>query len=253
VVSWGLFGDDGLETRVQAKDISCSHPVLGGHEPLIPADKISEQILFDPDMSLVKNPKLRGSVIQAFRCFCSANRNMLNGCSLNISTMDGIVVTAPCRRGRTKVEYVYNSSTTSGFTGVCFAAGVQISTPTGEKNIEDLKVGQPVLAFDHTKNAVIIAKVTKTFKHPGKPYGELLMSNNAKLSVTAEHPFYSVEKKKYVEAEKLETGETLRLIDGTTVTVTSYRPNTGTADVFNIQVDGLKNYFAGKVLVHNKF
>ena len=197
--------------------------------------------------------------IKIFDCFCRINRNLLDNCTSEIQYNDTVngergyyEAKLTCVNGHMKEDgsfHVY-----SGDIGSCFVAGTKVLTPSGDKNIEEFKVGDDVLAYDHKDNTVKTSKVTKVFKHINKKYGELYLSNGTKLLVTDVHRFYSVDKKDYVRAGKLKVNEKLLVNNGKnteTVTVTKYIKSAAKADVYNITVKDFNNYFADKILVHN--
>lgn len=45
----------------------------------------------------------------------------------------------------------------------CFVGGTKISTPSGEKSIEDVQVGDVVYGYDHSAECVVESRVTDTF------------------------------------------------------------------------------------------
>jgi len=188
----------------------------------------------------------------AFKCFCDLNKNLLDGCYINEYTSTGNTFAAICKKGEV-VFYIgdYNRRNTMP----CFVAGTKISTPTGDKNIENIKAGDEVYSYDHKDNKVKVAKVTKPYIRKNKQYGELVLSNGIKLNATPEHRFYVVNKKKYIAVSKLTPNDKVYLYTGDKMeelTVVSYTL-TGKADVYNFNVKDFHNYFAGKVLVHNMY
>ena len=81
-----------------------------------------------------------------------------------------------------------------------------------------------------------------------KPVGE------ADIGTTSNHPFWSVDRQEYVQAEQLQVGERLQTLHGDTKTVVSNLPRPGPkTDVYNLEVHAEHVYFVGKdgVLVHN--
>lgn len=67
---------------------------------------------------------------------------------------------------------------------LCFVSGTQISTPQGERNIEDLKVGDSVLSSGGTR------KIISTMKSLSKTL-TLTLSNGTTITTTPDHPFYT--------------------------------------------------------------
>ncbi len=155
--------------------------------------------------------------------------------------------------------------------GGCFEAGTAVSTPDGTRAIETLQVGDEVRSYDLAHRRFTTGKVTHTMVHRARSTGLLRLANGATLAVTAEHPIYSLDRKRFVRADALRAGDRLlldgrsiagRLLAGPVSRVT--RRGAGavrvseairfdrTADVYNLTVSTEHNYFANDVLAHNK-
>jgi hypothetical protein len=155
----------------------------------------------------------------------------------------------------------------------CFEAGASIGTPSGSVAIEQLRVGDWVLAFDEQAGAVSPRRVTATFVHEVPTSGRLTLSDGRVLRVTGEHPIYDAELGQYVRADAFDGDETLITLTETQApsspgSTALDAPALGLAQtsgagfvsqeqgpsvtVFNISVEGLENYFVEGVLVHNK-
>jgi hypothetical protein len=149
-----------------------------------------------------------------------------------------------------------DSGGTGGFS--CFVAGTRIATPSGATAIEELEVGDIVLAYDERAARVVPRPVTARFVHDNHSFGVLTTSDGRALGVTANHPVYLPDEDRYVEAGQLRGDERLlglgaRAAAPTSTISAGYAPTSGApATVFNISVAGEHNYFAEGVLVHNK-
>ncbi|MGW0534971.1 polymorphic toxin-type HINT domain-containing protein [Streptomyces sp. NPDC003032] len=142
----------------------------------------------------------------------------------------------------------------------CFPAGTDVRMAGGaKKNIEDIKVGDKVLATDPRTGKTGKREVTATIVTDNdKQFTELTIATPdgaKKLTATHEHPFWSANKKAWVEAGKLKPGMTLRTDDGRSVVVTAARQYQDHQRTYNLTVEGIHTYYvlAGKapVLVHN--
>ncbi|MEV5493031.1 polymorphic toxin-type HINT domain-containing protein [Streptomyces bobili] len=142
----------------------------------------------------------------------------------------------------------------------CFLAGTDVLMADGEtKNIEDVKVGDDVLATDPEtgksgSREVLALIVTEHDKH----FNELSIATDdgiEKLTATHEHPFWSPSQHAWTEAVHLEPGMTLLTDKGGTVIVTGNRAFDERARTYNLTIDDLHTYYvlAGTtpVLVHN--
>jgi hypothetical protein len=153
----------------------------------------------------------------------------------------------------------------------CFGAGTLVATPNGPTPIERLRIGDRVLAYDLESEAIVVSKVTAVFVHElvrtsvvrlerglaaQKRPERLRAEGDTELRVTPNHPIFSPETRKFVDAGTLRAGSPLLYLDGRRTTPgkcggfdeTVSRVET----VYNITVERHHNYFANGVLVHNK-
>ncbi|GAB4503784.1 MAG: hypothetical protein Fur0043_07760 [Anaerolineales bacterium] len=72
----------------------------------------------------------------------------------------------------------------------CLAEGSTVTTPQGLKKIEDLQVGDQVLSYDETSGKLCFRTVTAK-RYSGKQRVHTVSVGERKLTVTANHPFYS--------------------------------------------------------------
>lgn len=70
------------------------------------------------------------------------------------------------------------------------------------------------------------------------------------LKVTDEHPFYVNDS--WIPAKNLQVGDLLTTEDGKKVRITSIDDIVENVSVYNLHVNGVNNYFANDILVHNK-
>ena len=136
--------------------------------------------------------------------------------------------------------------------GNCFVAGTEILTVDGIKNIEDIVVGDWVIADDPTTPGGIEAKqVLDTFVRETDALVDLYVDGEV-ISTTGEHPFW-VTDKGWVEAKDLVVGSLLQTGDGRVVDVDKIEKREGKFPVYNFKVEGIPTYFVSElgVLVHN--
>ncbi|MGW6804285.1 polymorphic toxin-type HINT domain-containing protein [Streptomyces sp. NPDC055039] len=142
----------------------------------------------------------------------------------------------------------------------CFLAGTEVLLADGStKNIEDVKVGDKVLATapetgetgPREVSRLIVTEDDRHFNKLSIATGDGIES----LTATYEHPFWSPSEHRWVEAANLAPGMTLLTDDGTTVIVTANHAFTKHARTYNLTVDGIHTYYvlagATPVLVHN--
>ncbi|QIQ06943.1 hypothetical protein HA039_16410 [Streptomyces liangshanensis] len=142
----------------------------------------------------------------------------------------------------------------------CFLAGTDVLMADGKtKNIEDVKLGDKVMARDPETGESGPRAVTRLIVTEGdKHFNTLSIATPdgiKKLTATHEHPFWSPSEGRWVEARDLRPGATLLTDHSKTVIVTANHPFTKRARTYNFTVDDLHTYYvlAGEtpVLVHN--
>ncbi len=123
--------------------------------------------------------------------------------------------------------------------------------------IEQLHVGDEVLAYDIAAGKPEAQQVTETFVHPG---ADDIVVVNGHLVTTSNHPFFA--NGRWVRADELRVGDELLHIDenanATGLAPLATEPVTALAAMptktttYNIEVARHHDYFAGGILVHNK-
>ncbi|MBL8890218.1 MAG: hypothetical protein JNL67_09575 [Planctomycetaceae bacterium] len=112
--------------------------------------------------------------------------------------------------------------------------------------------------------------VTATFKHASANVLDLVLTNTPptnlspspsalsssptdSIGVTANHPFWSVDRAEFVQAGELQIGERLQTRAGNTVWVQQKLPRPGPEPVYNLEVHAEHVYYVGTsgVLAHN--
>ena len=129
----------------------------------------------------------------------------------------------------------------------------------GRKPIEQIAPGDKVLAGDPVNGIVGGRTVTALHRNLDTDLADLTISDGsgeqAILSTTQRHPFWSDTAKNWVYAGDLAPEDRLRTADDSGATVADVRPFTGLRTMVNLTVDDLHTYyvFAGErpVLVHN--
>ncbi|MFD6556375.1 Hint domain-containing protein, partial [Streptomyces sp. NPDC058398] len=142
----------------------------------------------------------------------------------------------------------------------CFLAGTDVLMADGStKDIENIKLGDKVLATDPKTGKTGPRKVTRLIRTEGdKRFNELSIATKngiEKLTATHGHPFWSPSQHDWIPAGSLKPGMTLRTTGGHTVIVTGNHPFTKHTRTYNLTVSGLHTYYvlagATPVLVHD--
>ncbi len=131
----------------------------------------------------------------------------------------------------------------------CFVEGTKISTLNGQKNIEDIKVGDYVLSYDEISNKQTYSLVTQTYTNTTNKLCKIKYDNTEILS-TPSHPFYV--DGQWIMAQNLKSGDFINLSNGQKAKVKSCDIiDTDNVKVYNFNVNSTHTYYAENVLVHN--
>uniref|UniRef100_A0A4Y8PXR6 Hint domain-containing protein n=1 Tax=Paenibacillus athensensis TaxID=1967502 RepID=A0A4Y8PXR6_9BACL len=133
----------------------------------------------------------------------------------------------------------------------CFAAGTKVLTDEGEKNIEDIEVGDKVLSKDEATGEVGYKEVTATFNHETDEIYKIHVGGLT-IESTFNHPFY-VEGKGWTFVKDLKVGDLLVQSDGNTLKIESIELLHKHVTVYNMTVDEFHTYFVSDlgIWVHN--
>lgn len=157
----------------------------------------------------------------------------------------------------------------AGECGLSFAAATLVATPSGEKPIAALKVGDSVQAYDPATGKASVQTVQRTFVNHdtdrldvtlrttapksvnGKPAASAAPSEET-VHTTANHPWLSADRG-WVVAGELRVGERVVRADGTTAIVEQLADVPGVGAMYDLTVGQLHDFVvgAGQYVVHN--
>lgn len=134
----------------------------------------------------------------------------------------------------------------------CFVAGTVIETPEGFVPIQELHVGDHVVATDPDTGERRSQSVRHVFRHR-VPQVYRLSLQNAEIICSSEHPFWVVGEG-WRRAADLKVGTLLQTTNGEAAPVAAVEVIQGEREVFNIEVSGFHTYHVSRlgILVHNK-
>jgi RHS repeat-associated protein len=136
--------------------------------------------------------------------------------------------------------------------GQCFVAGTEIITIDGIKNIEDIQVGDLVLADDPTTPGEIEYKpVLNTFIRNATSLIDIYIDGE-QIVATEEHPFW-VPDVGWVAAKDLTAGMYLQTSTEARLDIDKVDRHIEATKVYNFEVEGFHTYFVSDLgfLVHN--
>lgn len=131
----------------------------------------------------------------------------------------------------------------------CFVADTKITLANKEQaNIQDVRVGDMVLSYNHETQQNEERPVLKTFKGTTDELVELELENGTVIECTPEHPIYTVNRG-YVEAKDLLCSDALLSV--APIKIKHMKTKVTDVNVYNIEVLFNNNYYAQDILVHN--
>lgn len=132
-----------------------------------------------------------------------------------------------------------------------FTAGTKVQTDEGEKNIEDIQVGDMVLSKDDTRGEVAYKEVTATFNHEKEEIYKIQVDDHV-IESTYNHPFW-MDEKGWTFVKDLKVGDLLVQNDGNTLKIESIELLHKHVTVYNMTVDEFHTYFVSDlgIWVHN--
>ncbi|MBW9214981.1 HINT domain-containing protein [Mumia sp. zg.B53] len=134
-----------------------------------------------------------------------------------------------------------------------FAGATTVLMADGtHKPIEDVKVGDKVIATDPETGEQTAKSVEQVFVHDDTVID--LIVDSEVITTTEDHPFWSVTDQRFERADELSAGEKAIAAGGREVSVSGLRVGTAReALAYNLSVEGIHNYHVGddKILVHN--
>lgn len=133
----------------------------------------------------------------------------------------------------------------------CFPAGTLVLTDEGEKSIEEIKVGDKVLAKSDETGEVAYKKIVGLFQKQADEIYYIHIRNEI-IEVTGEHPFW-VDNKGWTLVEDLKNGDLLVSSDGTKLGIDKIEKQRKRVKVYNFEVEDFHSYFVSdlRIWVHN--
>lgn len=137
----------------------------------------------------------------------------------------------------------------------CFVAGTPVVVPEGYKNIEDIRVGDLVLAKNVDTGEQEFKPVTKLYKKHRRIYALTVLDTEGVelvIETTDDHPFY-VSGRGWVNVIDLQIGDQLESANRDWVVVTGLSATQRFDTTYNLEVGQFHTYYAThyNLLVHN--
>jgi len=152
----------------------------------------------------------------------------------------------------------------------CFPAGTKVSTPDGDKNIEDIQIGDVIIGYSievidgqvQYPGTLVEAKVTQTMIHSWEESGHIsplivIKHEHGTLTTAIHHEILTSSKQSpgsdpgFADANTLEPGDIIYLEDGTESKILEITPGEPYDYVYNLEVENVHTFIADNIRVHN--
>lgn len=149
-----------------------------------------------------------------------------------------------------------------GLRGDCVAGETLVATEHGDVPIAELHAAAGrgerlprVWAMNHATTGAgdgqELREIQATRKIENRAVRSIGVVGRRRLTCTDDHRIWRADAGDYVPAATLEPGHALTTIANCTAVIDDVRAEPGAVDVYDIQVEGLHNFFANGILVHN--
>jgi subtilisin family serine protease len=133
----------------------------------------------------------------------------------------------------------------------CFTAGTQVLTEDGEKPIEEVQIGDKVLAKNSETGELGYKLVDATFRKEATFTYRIHIGSEV-ITTTAEHPFWVVGKG-WISAKEIAKADLLETYNGTHLEVDRIEVKHEKVSLFNLSVQDFHTYFVTRlnIFTHN--
>ncbi len=186
------------------------------------------------------------AVVGVHECITAGQRPVRGPSQLQV--VSGLCVAAKAGSGRAATAA--RTCSVNSFTGTTL---VTMADGT-KKPIRDVKVGDQVLATDPETGETASRPVTKLIVHRGQhTMVDVRLADGSTITATDRHPFWNATTGAFTYAVDLRSGEKVREIGGTLLTIAGTRAYDADVTAYNLTVEGIHTYYVGTtpVLVHN--
>ncbi|ACK72522.1 AAA ATPase containing von Willebrand factor type A (vWA) domain [Gloeothece citriformis PCC 7424] len=134
----------------------------------------------------------------------------------------------------------------------CFPPGTIVKTPKGDRKIEELRVGDLVIAYDFEANTLVAQPILHLYKNTTQQLVDISVGDEL-ITSTRLHQFWVENSKEWLPACTLETGMNLRSVGENSIPVDFAKTYDAQSTTYNLEVSQVHNYFVGTlgILVHN--
>jgi len=135
----------------------------------------------------------------------------------------------------------------------CFAGDTQVQTKQGRRRIDELNVGDSVLAYDFREEQTVERVVMQVLRNRTQHFYRLRVDGET-IQATGQHRFWVPAQSRWIAAGNLCAGDPLMLADGSVRVIESTTLVEGLdTESYNLSIAEVPTYFVGPgVVVHNE-
>lgn len=140
---------------------------------------------------------------------------------------------------------------------LCFPADTKVVTEAGMVSIQNIRIGDTVVAYNETIGKNGFYKVVNTFENTASELIKFTFTNGESIEATPTHPFYDYNSKRWIEAKYLNPNDVLVDVNGEPVVLqlVEHRILEEPLTVYNLNVDSAHTFYISSgensVLAHN--
>ncbi len=138
----------------------------------------------------------------------------------------------------------------------CFVQGTKVETPNGLRPIEDIKIGDKVLAYDEQSGVLKAEAVIDLIRPQPKPTYALMfrgeLGEEEAFQATADHPWLS-KASQWIATDHLKLGDRIESATGEAFTLVTIALSGKIEHTYNLEVKDLHTFLVGNnhLVVHN--
>lgn len=197
-----------------------------------------------------------GEIIEAVQVVLDPNASALE----KAAAVGGVVTGIDVNVKKTPKPKIDGKNKPSAGGGCCFVAGTLVETETGLRAIEEIELGDYVLARNPETGETSLKEVTDLIRRHERVIWEVSLTGQNGASeffeTTDDHPWWVIDAKgggAWIDTEDLSAGMIVTTVDNSTMTIASVIETDRVDATYNLTVADFETYFVGenKVLVHN--
>ncbi|MBU0757181.1 MAG: hypothetical protein KKF44_03895 [Nanoarchaeota archaeon] len=189
-------------------------------------------------------------------CYCDIKTENQGGTlTITLTKLGCDETTHDIRNELYDTHFTLDGGTASGSFSIrtCFERGTRILTLEGDKNIEDIIVGDVVMSYNITSGDLVPNVVLKNYERYADKMMTIMLRDDTVLNATPEHPFY--DGTDYKPISEFNVNDILYLLKNGKLKPVKIKEmqeyDIEKTKVYNLKVAGNFNYFANGVLNHN--